>query len=69
MDPISFDCMSLVEDWVMEKEVCFEDCGSSDWVSLNPPTTNTMQLGALVDDDAEDLGIGFDDNEIFDGSK
>ncbi|KAF3949497.1 hypothetical protein CMV_024637 [Castanea mollissima] len=69
MDPISFDCMSLVEDWLMEKEVCFEDCGSSDWVSLNPPTTNTMQLGALVDDDAEDLGTGFDDNEIFDKSK
>lgn len=58
MDPISFDCVSLVEDWVMEKEVCFEDYGSSDWVSLNPPTTNTVQSGALVDDDAEDLGTG-----------
>ncbi|KAK7833831.1 hypothetical protein CFP56_025230 [Quercus suber] len=61
--------VAMDADWVMEKEVCFEDCGSSDWVSLNPPTTNTMQLGALVDDDAEDLGTGFDDNEIFDGSK
>lgn len=69
VDPISYDCMSLVEDWVMEKEVCFDDYGSSDWMSLNSPTTNTMPPGALVDDDADDLCAGFDDNEIIEGSK
>jgi hypothetical protein len=58
VDPISYDCMSLVEDWVMEKEVCFDDYGSSDWMSLNSPTTNTMPPGALVDDDTDDLCAG-----------
>ncbi|KAM7272133.1 hypothetical protein ACFE04_031347 [Oxalis oulophora] len=60
MDPISFDCNCLVEDWI----VCTEDFGSSDWMTLEQPYVSPMQLVA-DNDEVEDLGTGFDDLEIF----
>lgn len=63
-DPISFDSSNLVDDWVSGKEACLQDYGTSDWMALDPPSGNTMLLGPS-NDEAEDLGAGFDDDEIF----
>ncbi|XP_057979338.1 uncharacterized protein LOC131165491 [Malania oleifera] len=69
VDPISFDSVCFVEDWIAENNVCSEDCGSSDWMAIDPALENTLLLGAL-NDDAEELGAaGFDDHEIFNGVK
>ncbi|ONI17929.1 hypothetical protein PRUPE_3G186900 [Prunus persica] len=62
--PISFDRNSIVEDWVTEMEMPLEDNENPDWMSLDPPSGNTRLLELSVDE-AEDLGSGFDDNEIF----
>ncbi|RVW49336.1 hypothetical protein CK203_073229 [Vitis vinifera] len=63
-DPISFDSSNVVDDWVSGKEACLQDYGTSDWMALDPPSGNTMLLGPS-NDEAEDLGAGFDDDEIF----
>ncbi|KAL6123680.1 hypothetical protein ACLB2K_076199 [Fragaria x ananassa] len=68
MDPISFDSISLVEDWVTGKDVCSEDFEGSSWMSLDSPSASTMLLGPS-NDDAEDLGSGFYDGEIFSRGK
>ncbi|GFZ14934.1 HAT transposon superfamily [Actinidia rufa] len=65
-DPISFENVGIVGDWVIEKEGCLEDFGSSDWMSVDPPLGNTTLLGPTTDD-VEDLGAGFGDYEIFEG--
>ncbi|XP_059628104.1 uncharacterized protein LOC132270906 [Cornus florida] len=68
MDPISYDNIAIVEDWVSERELCLEEFGSPDWMAVDPPLGNPMVLVPQTDD-AEDLGAGFDDYEIFDGVK
>lgn len=68
VDPISFENTGIVGDWVMEKEGCSEAFGSIDWMTVDPPLGNTMLLGPSTDD-VEDLGTGFDDDEIFEGVK
>lgn len=68
IDPISFESLNKVEDWVTGTEVCLEDNGNSDWMALDPPSENMMLLGPS-NDDAEDLGAGFDDCEIFERVK
>lgn len=68
MDPIAYNNINVVEDWVTEKEICAEDVGSSDWMTVDPPLGNIMLLGPQ-DDDVEALGTGFDDHEIFNGLK
>ncbi|PSR93126.1 Spore coat protein like [Actinidia chinensis var. chinensis] len=65
-DPISFENVGIVGDWVIEKEGCLEDFGSPDWMSVDPPLGNTTLLGPTTDD-VEDLGAGFGDYEIFEG--
>ncbi|XP_015876831.2 uncharacterized protein LOC107413406 isoform X2 [Ziziphus jujuba] len=62
IDPISFDCVGVVEDWVRMKDMCLDDHGDTDWTALDPPSANTMLLGP-PNDDADDLG--FDDYEVF----
>ena len=57
MDPMSFDCLSNVEDWITGKDVLLEDYGSSDWMALDPPSANTMLLGHS-NDDVEELTAG-----------
>lgn len=57
MDPISFDSISIVEDWVTGKDMCSEDLEGSSWMSLDSPSASTMLLGPS-NDDAEDLGSG-----------
>lgn len=56
MDPISFDAVSVVEDWVRE-DVCFEDYSNSDWMALDQLSLNTMYLGLPVDE-IDELGAG-----------
>ncbi|GAB4831829.1 hypothetical protein Ancab_040253 [Ancistrocladus abbreviatus] len=64
IDPISFDISGTVEDWVAGKELCLEDYGSSDWMALNPPSSNTiLQKHSLGE--FEELGAGSNDHEIF----
>lgn len=57
IDPISFDGINVVEDWISGKDVCVDDYGSIDWMSVVPPSTNTMLLGSS-NDEAEDLDTG-----------
>ncbi|XP_062014758.1 uncharacterized protein LOC133731393 [Rosa rugosa] len=64
VDPISFDNTSTVEDWVTETDMYLEDNENTDWKALEPPSYNSRLLELSVDE-AEDLGSGFDDNEIF----
>ncbi|KAL6503722.1 hypothetical protein OROGR_025645 [Orobanche gracilis] len=68
VDPISYETINLVEDWVMEKDLCFEGSENTDWSAVDPPLGNLMVLGPQIDD-VEALGAGFDDYEIFDGVK
>ncbi|GMN27356.1 hypothetical protein TIFTF001_001610 [Ficus carica] len=67
-DPLSFDRKSVVEDWVMEKEINLQDNRAADWMSLDPPSVNSMLL-ELSSDEAEDFRTGFDDCEILNGLK
>ncbi|KAL8462862.1 hypothetical protein ACS0TY_032939 [Phlomoides rotata] len=68
VDPISYEHIALVEDWVMEKELCSESSGNSEWIAIDPPSGHIMALGPQ-NDDVEALGAGFDDYEIFEGVK
>ncbi|KAH8485981.1 hypothetical protein H0E87_027429, partial [Populus deltoides] len=67
-DPISFDNISIIEDWITQNDLSLEDYGSSDWMSLVPPSVNTMPLVPSTDE-SEDVATGFDDFEIFNGLK
>lgn len=64
MDPMSFDSLSTLEDWITGKDICLEDYGSSDWMAVEPPSGNPILLGSS-DDEVEELAGGFDDYEIF----
>ncbi|KAF9664452.1 hypothetical protein SADUNF_Sadunf16G0020300 [Salix dunnii] len=69
-DPVSFDDISIIEDWITQNgdELYLEDNGSSDWMSLVPPSVNMMPLVPSTDE-SEDVATGFDDFEIFNGLK
>ncbi|GLT89062.1 hypothetical protein SLE2022_070650 [Rubroshorea leprosula] len=64
LDPISFDAMSVLEEWV-RSDVYFEEFSNSDWMVLDQVAVNPMHLGPPVDD-VDELGAGFDDYEVFD---
>ncbi|KAJ7964543.1 HAT transposon superfamily [Quillaja saponaria] len=64
IDPISFEGISLVEDWVRAKDMYMEDYGNSDWMALDRCSINSMLIRPPKDE-TEDLGEGFDDYEIF----
>lgn len=57
IDPISFDCIDVVEDWTTGKDISVDDYGSMDWTSVDPPSISTTLLGSS-NDEAEDLGAG-----------
>ncbi|KAJ6432624.1 hypothetical protein OIU84_019793 [Salix udensis] len=63
-DPISFDSNNILEDWIKGKELCSEDFDTLNWMAIDPPSDNARLLGTS-DSEIEDLGAGFDDNEIF----
>lgn len=56
-DPISYDNIKSVEAWVTEREIQADDVGRSDWMTVEPPLGNVMDLGPQVDD-IEALGEG-----------
>ena len=58
-DPVSFDDISIIEDWITqnEDELYLEDNGSSDWMSLVPPSVNMMPLVPSTDE-SEDVATG-----------
>ncbi|KAK3018907.1 hypothetical protein RJ639_005112 [Escallonia herrerae] len=68
VDPLAYDNINTVEDWVTEKELCSEDIESSYWTTIEPPYGNIMVLLPSMDE-FEALGAGFDDFEIFEGVK
>ncbi|CAN1160425.1 hypothetical protein LINPERHAP2_LOCUS23304 [Linum perenne] len=65
-DAITFDNINLIEDWIAVNEMCLENYGEMDWMSLIPTNTNVMQLASSVDE-MEDLGTDFSDVEILNG--
>ncbi|VFQ81197.1 unnamed protein product [Cuscuta campestris] len=69
MDPISYENLPFVKDWVSEREPCLYEPASSDWMVVDPPSSNAVLLSPQVEDDFEALGAGFGDYEIFDGVK
>ncbi|KAK4436611.1 hypothetical protein Salat_0824800 [Sesamum alatum] len=68
VDPISYEHIDIVDDWVMETELCSDGSGNTEWMAVDPPLGNVMLLGPQIDD-IEALGAGFDDHEIFVGVK
>ncbi|XP_010262570.1 PREDICTED: uncharacterized protein LOC104601077 [Nelumbo nucifera] len=66
MDPISFDNIDTVENWITEKEAVTMENGSSDWMALDQPLANAM-LAPSPNDEAYGLDAGFEDDEIFNG--
>ncbi|KAL5076849.1 hypothetical protein RYX36_015833 [Vicia faba] len=63
-DPLSFDNISNVEDWIRPRELYIEEYGNSDWMTLDSSSINTMLLRPLSDE-PEEICEGFDDHEIF----
>lgn len=56
-DPLSFDRISDVEEWIRPRDLYLDEYGNSDWMALDPSSVNTMLLRPL-NDEAEDLGEG-----------
>ncbi|KAK7379283.1 hypothetical protein VNO80_04739 [Phaseolus coccineus] len=63
-DPLSFDSISYVDEWIRPRDLYIDEYGNSDWMALDPSSVNTMLLRPL-NDEAEELDEGFDDDEIF----
>ncbi|KAK4403288.1 hypothetical protein Sango_0697400 [Sesamum angolense] len=64
VDPIAYEHIDIVEDWVIEKELCSDGSGNTEWMVVDPPLGDVMLLGPQIDD-IEALGAGFDDREIL----
>lgn len=69
LDPLSFNCKDVLEDWIVDNEVCREDFGSSNWMSLDSQVGNRMLSRPSADETEEFLGSGFADLDIFNGLK
>ncbi|MCH81214.1 DNA binding protein, partial [Trifolium medium] len=63
-DPLSFDNIYNVEDWIRPRDLYFEEYGNSDWMALDSYSINTMLLRPL-NNEPEEMCEGFDDQEIF----
>ncbi|XP_057761376.1 uncharacterized protein LOC130981734 isoform X2 [Arachis stenosperma] len=66
-DPLSFNSIGMVEEWIRPSDLLFEENGSSYWMVLDP-SVNSMLIRPS-NDEAEELGEGFDDHEIFNYGK
>ncbi|XVF20942.1 hypothetical protein REPUB_Repub12eG0047400 [Reevesia pubescens] len=69
VDPLSFSSKDILEDWIADNEVCLEDYGNSDWMSLDPPVGNRVRIGPSGDETEDFLGNEFADLDIFNGLK
>lgn len=56
-DPLSFDNICNVEDWIRPRDLYLEEYGNSDWMTLDSSSMNTMLLRPL-DDEAEEIVEG-----------
>jgi len=56
-DPLSFDSISYVDEWIRPRDLYTDEYGNSDWMALDPSSVNTMLLRPL-NDEAEELGEG-----------
>ncbi|KAL4330668.1 uncharacterized protein LOC107631283 [Arachis ipaensis] len=63
-DPLSFNNISMVEEWIKANDLYFQENGNLDCMVLDTSSVNSMPIRPL-NDEAEDLGEGFDDHEIF----
>lgn len=61
-DPIAYENINVVGDWVMEKDLCSEISGNPDWTAVDPPLGDVALLGPSVDD-IEALGAGTEANQ------
>lgn len=52
-DPLSFDNISNVEDWIRPQELYIEEYGNSDWMALESSSINTILLRPLNDEPEE----------------
>ncbi|KAL3845490.1 hypothetical protein ACJIZ3_002893 [Penstemon smallii] len=50
IDPISYENIDIVQDWVMDKDTCSNGSGNADWMAVDPPLGDAMLLGQSVDD-------------------
>ncbi|XP_050210873.1 uncharacterized protein LOC126661125 [Mercurialis annua] len=64
MDPISLENILIFADWIKEKDLSPEDYMNSDWMALDPISSNTRLVESLQDE-VDELGGGFDDYEVF----
>ncbi|XP_022991080.1 uncharacterized protein LOC111487785 isoform X1 [Cucurbita maxima] len=64
VDPLSFDGLSIVDDWVWRRDLCAEDYGNLEWTVLDSPPSGSTRLLPLHND-CDDLVAGFDDLEVF----
>ncbi|MED6151095.1 hypothetical protein PIB30_116683 [Stylosanthes scabra] len=62
-DPSFFNSIDMVEEWIRPGDLFVEEKGSSDWMVLDPSVNSTLIRPS--NDEAEELGEGFDDLEIF----
>lgn len=63
-DPLSFDNICNVEDWIGPRDLYLGEYGNSDWMALDSSSINTMPSRPL-NDEPEEMCEGFDDDEIF----
>ena len=49
-DPLSYEHINLVEDWVMGNEFCSEDSEKKGWMDVEPPYGNVMASGLQIND-------------------
>ncbi|XLS87200.1 hypothetical protein HN51_037366 [Arachis hypogaea] len=54
----------MVEEWIKANDLYFQENGNLDCMVLDTSSVNSMPIRPL-NDEAEDLGEGFDDHEIF----
>lgn len=56
-DPLSFEGISIADDWIRAKDMHLDEYGNSDWMALDPSSVNSMLVRPL-NDETEELGEG-----------
>ncbi|CAI0443269.1 unnamed protein product [Linum tenue] len=67
LDPLSYENVRFLEDWVNSKDAFIEESMKSDWAAIDPPHGNKSMLGGHSEDYINEAV--FDDAEIFSGAK
>ncbi|KAF2296098.1 hypothetical protein GH714_036135 [Hevea brasiliensis] len=64
IDPISFDSVSALEDWVREKDMSSEDYENTDWMALDPPAANT-RIPVTVDSITRKTKLDYGEQDLI----